>query len=81
MLFLALEVVAYHGLSRAMEKRTVRTKRMSHLYVVIFICFFKLTGDLSFSLIYLRGETFDQRCIILVWMFTCLNLLRYKIFS
>ena len=35
MLFLALEVVAYHGLSRAMEKRTVKTKRMSHLYVVI----------------------------------------------
>ena len=35
MLFLALEVVAYHGLSRAMEKRVAKTKRMSHLYVVM----------------------------------------------
>ena len=36
MLFLALEVVAYHGLSRAMEIRTVKMEQMSHLYVVIF---------------------------------------------
>ena len=35
MLFLALEVVAYHGLSRAMEIRTVKMEQMSHLYVVI----------------------------------------------
>ena len=35
MLFLALEVAAYHGLSRAMEKRTAKTKLTSHLYVVM----------------------------------------------
>ena len=35
MLFLALEVVAYHGLSHAMELRTVKMEQMSHLYVVI----------------------------------------------
>ena len=35
MLFLALEVVAYPGLSRAMDKRTVKMEQMNHLYVVI----------------------------------------------
>ena len=35
MFFLALEVVAYHGLLRAMEIRTVKMEQMSHLYVVI----------------------------------------------
>ena len=28
-------MVAYHGLSRAMEMRTVKMEQMSHLYVVI----------------------------------------------
>ena len=40
MLFLALEVVAYHGLLRAMEIRTVKMEQMSHLYVVIFVIFY-----------------------------------------
>ena len=35
MLFLALEVVAYHGLLRAMDIRTAKMEQMSHLYVVI----------------------------------------------
>ena len=35
MLFLALEVVAYHGLARAMNIQTVKMEQMSHLYVVI----------------------------------------------
>ena len=35
MLFLALEVVAYYGLSHAMELRTAKMEQMSHLYVVI----------------------------------------------
>ena len=51
MLFLALEVVAYHGLSRAMEKRTAKTKRMSHLYVVILhllFCYYFLKVNLGF---------------------------------
>ena len=51
MLFLALEVVAYHGLSRAMEKRTAKTKRMSHLYVVILhlLLFFKVNQGFVFQ--------------------------------
>ena len=35
MLFLALEVVTHHGLSRVMEKKTVKMEQMSQLYVVI----------------------------------------------
>ena len=35
MLFLALEVVAYHGLSRAMKIQSVKMEQMSHLYAVI----------------------------------------------
>ena len=61
MLFLALEVAAYHGLSRAMEKRTAKTKLTSHLYVVmlhllhvfflwLFLLHVKVNSDLSLSL-------------------------------
>ena len=43
-----LEVVAYHGRSRAMEIRTVKIGQMSHLYVVILFLLHIVLFDGSF---------------------------------
>ena len=48
MLFLVLEVVAHYGLSRAMEKKTVKMEQMSQLYVVILHLLLVYSFNVSF---------------------------------